>query len=169
MAVLKRVPERLLRSSFFWFGYTGTLGSSRYLLYFLMWYPFIKMRVKHDLLSHSKLWLACVVSQLWHAHNSRGFWVFVSSTTFGHKSCICSTIYSFRLFLELAHIVIYIIIRTWIQGVAANEHQDWMKCQENRDRRKCQPNQGIRYRDIALINLVNCKRIKKGTCIIDCI
>ena len=44
-----------------------------------------------------------------------------------------------------------------------------MKCQENRDRRKCQPNQGICYRDIALINLVNCKRIKKGTYIIDCI
>ena len=44
-----------------------------------------------------------------------------------------------------------------------------MKCQENRDWRKCQPNQGICYRDIALINLVNCKRIKKGTYIIDCI
>ena len=28
--------------------------------------------------------------------------------------------------------------------VAANEHQDRMKSQENRDRRKCQPNQGIR-------------------------
>ena len=53
--------------------------------------------------------------------------------------------------------------------VAANEHQDRMKSQENRDRRKYQPNQGIRYRDIALINLVNCKRIKKGTYIIDCI
>ena len=53
--------------------------------------------------------------------------------------------------------------------VAANKHQDRMKSQENRDRRKYQPNQGIRYRDIALINLVNCKRIKKGTYIIDCI
>ena len=29
--------------------------------------------------------------------------------------------------------------------------------------------QGICYRDITLINLVNCKRIKKGTYIIDCI
>ena len=29
--------------------------------------------------------------------------------------------------------------------------------------------QGIYYRDITLINLVNCKRIKKGTYIIDCI
>ena len=55
------------------------------------------------------------------------------------------------------------------QGVAANEHQGSIKCQENRDRRKCQPNQGICYRDITLINLVNCKRIKKGTYIIDCI
>ena len=44
-----------------------------------------------------------------------------------------------------------------------------MKSQENCDRRKYQRNQGIRYRDIALINLVNCKRIKKGTYIIDCI
>ena len=44
-----------------------------------------------------------------------------------------------------------------------------MKCQENRDWRKCQPNQEICYRDIAFINLVNCKRIKKGTYIIDCI
>ena len=49
MAVLERVAERLLRSSFVDLG-TGTLGSSVYLLYFLMWYPsFIKMRVKHDL------------------------------------------------------------------------------------------------------------------------
>ena len=28
---------------------------------------------------------------------------------------------------------------------------------------------GICYKDIALINLVNCKRIKKGTFIINCI
>ena len=49
MAVLERVAERLLRSSFVDLG-TGTLGSSRYLLYFLMWYPsFIDMRVKDDL------------------------------------------------------------------------------------------------------------------------
>ena len=33
-------------------------------------------------------------------HNSSGFWVFVSSTTFGHKSCICSMIDSCRLFLR---------------------------------------------------------------------
>ena len=45
---------------------------------------------------------------------------------------------------------------------AANEHQDRMKSQENCDWRKYQPNQGICYRDIASINLVNCKRIKKG-------
>ena len=36
MAVLERVAERLLRSSFVDLG-TGTLGSSMYLLYFLMW------------------------------------------------------------------------------------------------------------------------------------
>ena len=42
MAVLERVAERLLRSGFVDLG-TGTLGSSMYLLYFLMWYPsFIK-------------------------------------------------------------------------------------------------------------------------------
>ena len=46
MAVLERVAERLLRSSFVDLG-TGTLGSSMYLLYFRMWYPsFINMRVK---------------------------------------------------------------------------------------------------------------------------
>ena len=38
MAVLERVAERLLRSSFVDLG-TATLGSSMYLLYFLMWYP----------------------------------------------------------------------------------------------------------------------------------
>ena len=38
MAVLERVAERLLRSSFVDLG-TGTLGSSMYLFYFLMWYP----------------------------------------------------------------------------------------------------------------------------------
>ena len=48
-----------------------------------------------------------------------------------------------------------------IRIVAANEHQDRMKSQENRDRRKYQPNQGIRYRDIALTNLVNWRGIKK--------
>ena len=49
LAVLKRVAELLLWSSFVDLG-TGTLGSSRYLSYFLMWYPsFIKMRVKHNL------------------------------------------------------------------------------------------------------------------------
>ena len=49
MAVLERVAERLLRSNFVDLG-TGTLGSSMYPLYFLMWYPsFIKMRVKDDL------------------------------------------------------------------------------------------------------------------------
>ena len=53
--------------------------------------------------------------------------------------------------------------------VAANEHQDRMTSQENRDRRKYQPSQGIRYRDIALINLVNWRGIKKETYIIDCI
>ena len=56
-----------------------------------------------------------------------------------------------------------------IRIVAANEHQDRMKSQENRDRRKYQPNQGIRYRDIALTNLVNWRGIKKETYIIDCI
>ena len=46
MAVLERVAERLLRLSFVDLG-TGTLGSSMYLLSFLMWYPsFIYMRVK---------------------------------------------------------------------------------------------------------------------------
>ena len=54
--------------------------------------------------------------------------------------------------------------------VAANEHQGSLKYQENRDRRKnANQIQGIYYRDITLINLVNCKRIKKGTYIIDCI
>ena len=49
MGVLDRVAERLLRSGFVDLG-TGTLGSSMYLLYFLMRYPFfIKMRVTDDL------------------------------------------------------------------------------------------------------------------------
>ena len=48
MAVLERVAERLRRSNFVDLG-TGTLGSSMHLLYFLMWYPFINMRVKDDL------------------------------------------------------------------------------------------------------------------------
>ena len=49
MAVLERVAERLLQSSFVDLG-TGTLGSSMYLLCFRMWYPsFINMRVKDDL------------------------------------------------------------------------------------------------------------------------
>ena len=68
LAVLERVAERLSRSSFVDLG-TGTLWSSRYLLYFLMW-------------------LACVVSHLRREHNSSGFRVFLSSKTFGHKSCI---------------------------------------------------------------------------------
>ena len=44
-----------------------------------------------------------------------------------------------------------------------------MKSQENCDWRKYQPNQGIRYRDIVSINLINCKRIKKGSYTINCI
>ena len=49
MAVLERVPERLLRSSFVDLS-IGTLGSSMYLLDYLIWYPsFVKMRVKDDL------------------------------------------------------------------------------------------------------------------------
>ena len=49
MAVLECVTEHLLWLNFDDLG-TGTLGSSRYLLYFLMWYPFFrKMRVKHNL------------------------------------------------------------------------------------------------------------------------
>ena len=49
MAVLERVSERLLRSSFVDLG-TGTLGSSMYLLYFLIWYhSFMNMRLKDDL------------------------------------------------------------------------------------------------------------------------
>ena len=49
MGVLDRVAERLLRSGFVDLG-TGTLGSSMYLLYFLMWYSsFINMRIKDDL------------------------------------------------------------------------------------------------------------------------
>ena len=40
----------------------------------------------------------CYISHLCHEHNSNGFWVLVSSKTFGHKSCICSTIDSCRLF-----------------------------------------------------------------------
>ena len=44
-----------------------------------------------------------------------------------------------------------------------------MKSQENCDQRKYQPNQGIRYRDIASINLINCKRVKKGSYTINCI
>ena len=100
MAVLERVAESLLRLSLVDLG-TDTLGSSMYLLYFLMWYPsFISMRVKDDLKLHSKLWLACVISHLCHEHNSSEFRVFASSTTFGHKSCICDTIDSCRLFLH---------------------------------------------------------------------
>ena len=49
LSVLERVTERFLRSSLVDLG-TGTLGSSMYLLYFLMWYPsFINMKVKDDL------------------------------------------------------------------------------------------------------------------------
>ena len=49
MAVLERVAECLLRSSFVDLG-TGTLRSSVYLLHFRMWYPsFINMRVIDDL------------------------------------------------------------------------------------------------------------------------
>ena len=49
MAVLECVTEHLLWLNIDDLG-TGTLGSSRYLLYFLMWYPFFrKMRVKHNL------------------------------------------------------------------------------------------------------------------------
>ena len=49
MAVLERVAERLLRSSFVDLG-TDTLGSSMFLLYFRLWYPsFINIRVKDDL------------------------------------------------------------------------------------------------------------------------
>ena len=49
MAVMERVAERLLRSSFVDLG-TGTLESSKYLLYFLKCDPSsIKLRVKHDL------------------------------------------------------------------------------------------------------------------------
>ena len=44
-----------------------------------------------------------------------------------------------------------------------------MKSQENCDQRKYQPNQGIGYRDIASINLINCKRVKKGSYTINCI
>ena len=40
---------------------------------------------------------------------------------------------------------------------------------KSRPEKKYQPIQGICYRDITLINLVNCKRTKKGTYIIDCI
>ena len=48
MAALEHVAEHLLRSNFVDLG-TGRLGLSRYLLYFLMWYPsVIKMRVKHN-------------------------------------------------------------------------------------------------------------------------
>ena len=43
-----------------------------------------------------------------------------------------------------------------------------MKSQENHNWRKYQPNQGIRYRDIALIKFVNCKQIKKATNTINC-
>ena len=109
MAVLERVAERLLRSSFVDLG-TGTLGSSMYLLYFLMWYPsFINTRLKDDLQSHSKLRLARVISHICHEHNSSEFRVFVSSTTFGHKSCICNTIDSCRLFLHRvsSHLYLY--------------------------------------------------------------
>ena len=49
MAVLERIVERLLRSSFVDLG-TVILESFSYLLYFLMWYPsFINMSVKDDL------------------------------------------------------------------------------------------------------------------------
>ena len=69
MAVLECVTEHLLWLNFDDLG-TGTLGSSRYLLYFLMWYPsFIKMRAKHNLSSHSKLCLACVISHLCRERN----------------------------------------------------------------------------------------------------
>ena len=57
---------------------TGTLGSSRYLFYFLMW-------------------LACVVSHLCREHNSSGFRVFLSSKTFGHKSCILVRLFLHRV------------------------------------------------------------------------
>ena len=55
------------------------------------------------------MWLACVISHLCHEHNSSEFRVFVSSTTFGHKSCICNTIDSCRLFLHRvsSHLYLY--------------------------------------------------------------
>ena len=61
--VAERVAERLLRSS--------------YLLHFITWYPsFIKMRVKHDLSSLSKVRFAFVISHRCREHNSSGFRAF---------------------------------------------------------------------------------------------
>ena len=65
-----------------------------------------------------KLWLACVLSHLCHEHNSSGFWVFVCSTTFGHKACILvRSILLDNFYIEWAHIIIYINVRTWIQCI----------------------------------------------------
>ena len=59
LAVLERVAERLLRSSIVDLG-TGTLGSSRYLLYFVMWYlSYKKMRVQFVITFKIVIGLCC--------------------------------------------------------------------------------------------------------------
>ena len=100
MAMLERVAEHLLQSSFVDLG-TGTLGSSMYLLYFLMWCPsFIKkIRVKEDCNRIQNCdWLVFNFSSLpW----TQLIWWLLSLCFFDnvrHKLCICGTINSCRLF-----------------------------------------------------------------------
>ena len=98
----------MVKLCWFWHWYTGINSTSLILPNVV---SFIKMRVKYDLYSHSKLWLACVISHLCHEHNSSGFWVFVSLTTFSHKLCICSMINSCRLFLHKVNTQHYCVQR----------------------------------------------------------
>ena len=74
MAVLERVPERLLRSSFVDIG-TGTLGSSMYLFRLPNLVSFFcKNEGKRRSVIAFKIVIGlCYISHLCHEHNSNGF------------------------------------------------------------------------------------------------
>ena len=79
---------------------------------------FIKMRVKDDLKSHSKLWLACVIPHLCHEHSWSGFEsLFIRQLLATNRAFVEGSILFDYFYIEWAHIIIYITVGTWIQCI----------------------------------------------------
>ena len=102
-----------------WFWYTGKLGSSMHLLYFLMWYPcFYKNECKTRFVIAFKIVIGLCCLTFAMNTTQVGFEsLFPEQLSATNRAFVVRSILVYYFYIEWAHIIIYITVRAWIQGI----------------------------------------------------